>query len=82
MYGNSNLEFNFSSDWLEWFKARHEIKYYGRFGESGSVTIENIETVLLSIKTKLYQFQWNDIYNMDETSLFHCLEIDHSLAKN
>ena len=26
MYGNSNLEFNFSSGWFKRFKARHEIK--------------------------------------------------------
>ncbi|KAG8482926.1 hypothetical protein CXB51_024499 [Gossypium anomalum] len=57
MYGDANSEFNFSIGWLEQFTARHGIKSYRRFGESGSV----------------------DIYNMDETDLFYCLQADHSL---
>ncbi|KAK4858792.1 hypothetical protein QYF36_022075 [Acer negundo] len=34
MSGETNPEFNFSSGWLDRFKARHGIKSYGRFGES------------------------------------------------
>ncbi|MBA0877495.1 hypothetical protein Goshw_029134 [Gossypium schwendimanii] len=45
MYGDANSEFNFSIGWLEWFKARHGTKSYRRFGESGSVVIENIKYV-------------------------------------
>ena len=80
MYGDSNVEFKFSSGWLEQFKVRHGIKSYRRFGESGSVVMENIEATLPSIKVKLDQFQWKDIYNMNEMSLFYRLEADHSLA--
>ena len=50
------------------------------FGESGSVVMENIEAALPSIRAKLDQFHWKDIYNIDETSLFYCLEADHSLV--
>ena len=46
MYGDTNSEFNFSSGWLEQFKTRHGIKSYRRFGESGSITIENIAATL------------------------------------
>ena len=59
---------------------RHGIISYRRFGESGLVAMEKIEAALPSIKTKLDQFQWKNIYNMDKTSLFYRLEADHSLA--
>ncbi|XP_022843298.1 CENP-B homolog protein 2-like [Olea europaea var. sylvestris] len=71
MYGETNPEFSFSSGWLERFKARYGIKYYRRFGESGSVIMENIENALPGIRSKLDQFQLKDIYNMDETELFY-----------
>ncbi|MBA0624748.1 hypothetical protein Godav_010042 [Gossypium davidsonii] len=34
MYGDVNSKFNFSIGWLEWFKERHGIKSYRRFGKS------------------------------------------------
>ncbi|XP_017624694.1 CENP-B homolog protein 2-like [Gossypium arboreum] len=73
-------EFNFSIGWLEQFKARRGIKSYRIFGESGSVDLENIEDTLPQIRAKLESFDWKDIYNMDETSLFYRLQADHSLA--
>ncbi|KAK3213144.1 hypothetical protein Dsin_017850 [Dipteronia sinensis] len=80
MSGETNSEFNFSSGWLNCFKARHGIKSYWRFSESGSVVTENIGNALVGIQAKLDQLHWNDIYNMDETGLFFRLEADHSLA--
>ncbi|KAK5813182.1 hypothetical protein PVK06_028630 [Gossypium arboreum] len=64
----------------EQFKARRGIKSYRIFGESGSVDLENIEDTLPQIRAKLESFDWKDIYNMDETSLFYRLQADHSLA--
>ncbi|KAK2644905.1 hypothetical protein Ddye_020100 [Dipteronia dyeriana] len=72
--------FNFSSGWLDRFKARHGIKSYRHFGESGSVVMENIEIALPGIRAQLDQFHRKDIYNLDETELFFGLEADHSLA--
>ncbi|KAH1098281.1 hypothetical protein J1N35_015202 [Gossypium stocksii] len=80
MYGDANFEYNFSIGWLEWFKARHEIKYYKRFGESDSVVMKNIEDALPQIRVKLEIFYWKDIYNMAETNLFYHLQAYHSLA--
>ncbi|XP_074377759.1 CENP-B homolog protein 2-like [Apium graveolens] len=80
MYGETNSEFSFSSGWLERFKARCSIKSYRRFGESGSVNMEDIANTLPEIRSKLDQFNLKDIYNMDETRLFYRLEADHSLA--
>ncbi|MBA0862955.1 hypothetical protein Goshw_014835 [Gossypium schwendimanii] len=75
MYGDTNFEFNFSIVWLERFKERDEIKSYRRFGESGSVVMENIKDVLRQIRVKLENFGWKDIYNMDETCVFYRLQI-------
>ncbi|KAK0579627.1 hypothetical protein LWI29_028873 [Acer saccharum] len=80
MSSETNLEFNFSSGWLDRFKARHGIKSYQCFGESGSVVMKNIENALPGIQAKLDQFHWKGIYNMDETGLFVRSEVDHSLA--
>ncbi|MBA0755873.1 hypothetical protein Gogos_020421 [Gossypium gossypioides] len=71
MYGDANFEFNFSVGWIEWFKARHGIKSYRRFGKSGSIVMENIEDALPQIRAKLENF--DDIYNMDEIDLFYSL---------
>nr|KJB15076.1 hypothetical protein B456_002G159000 [Gossypium raimondii] len=59
MYSDSNFKLNFSIVWLEWFKARHEIKSYRRFD------------ALPQIRAKLKNFDWKDIYNMDEIDLFY-----------
>ncbi|KAK0575007.1 hypothetical protein LWI29_032539 [Acer saccharum] len=48
-HGETNPEFNFSSGWLNRFKARHCIKSYWRYGESGLVVMENIENALPGI---------------------------------
>ncbi|MFQ6628966.1 hypothetical protein Gotur_007416 [Gossypium turneri] len=61
MYDDVNSKFNFSIGWVEWFKARHGIKSYRRFGESGSVVMENIKDILPQIRVKLGNFDWKDI---------------------
>ncbi|MFQ6621718.1 hypothetical protein Gotur_001531 [Gossypium turneri] len=68
-YGDANFEFNFSIGWLERFKARLEINSYRRFGESGLIVMENIEDALPQIRAKLENFDWKDIYNMDEKDI-------------
>ncbi|MBA0754130.1 hypothetical protein Gogos_022111 [Gossypium gossypioides] len=78
-YGNANFEYNFSIGWLEQLKARHEIKFYRRFGESGSIVMENIKDALPQIRAKLENFYWKDIYNMDEIV---CKQIIHWLQSN
>ncbi|MFQ6656386.1 hypothetical protein Gotur_026508, partial [Gossypium turneri] len=65
IYGDANSEVNFSIGLLEWFKARHGIKSYRRFGESGSVVMENIEDALPQIRAKLENFDLKDIYNVE-----------------
>ncbi|MBA0650028.1 hypothetical protein Goklo_017519 [Gossypium klotzschianum] len=67
---NSNVKRHKSAKYPELEKARHVIKSYRRFGESGSVVMENIEYALPQIKVILENFDWKDIYNMDETDYF------------
>ncbi|KAM3319815.1 hypothetical protein P3S67_007015 [Capsicum chacoense] len=80
MYPIDTPDFHFSQGWLERFKSRHGIKQYLRFGESGSVNMEAMESNLQSIREKLDQFAKKDVFNMDETGLFFRLQPDHSLA--
>ncbi|KAM3304556.1 hypothetical protein P3S67_011422 [Capsicum chacoense] len=65
---------------MQVFKSSHGIKQYRRFGESGSVNMEAMESNLQSIREKLDQFAKKDVFNMDETGLFFRLQPDHSLA--
>lgn len=67
MFPTYPLYINFSQGWLERFKSRHGIKSYRRFGESGSVDMENLESNLQTIREKLDQFSMKNIFNMDET---------------
>jgi hypothetical protein len=57
--------FEFSNKWLEAFKARHRIRSFRRFGESGSVDVDVIENERPKIREVLDKFKWHDIYNMD-----------------
>ncbi len=73
-------KFEFSSGWLAKFKQQHQIRSHCRFGESGAVDMEIIEESLPCIRTILDQYALADIYNMDETGLFYCMQADNSFA--
>ncbi|XP_074373781.1 CENP-B homolog protein 2-like [Apium graveolens] len=75
LYPEAN-SFECSNGWLEKFKQRHAIKSFRRFGESGSVDMEKIESILPSIREELDKWAWKDIYNMDETGLFYRMQAD------
>jgi hypothetical protein len=67
--------FEFSNGWLEAFKNRRNIKSYRRFGESRSANMVVIEESLPQIRLTLDQYEWRDIYNMDETGLFYIMQV-------
>ncbi len=67
--------FEFSNGWLEAFKNRPSIKPYCRFRESGSANMAVIEESLPQIRLTLDQYEWRDIYNMDETGLFYKMQV-------
>jgi hypothetical protein len=73
-------KFEFSSGWLAKFKQRHQIRSHRLFGESGVADTEIIEESVPRIRTILDQYAFADIYNMDETRLFYCMQVDNSLA--
>jgi len=73
-------KFEFLSGWLAKFKQRHQIWSHRRFGESGASDTEIIEESLPRIHTIMDQYALADIYNMDETRLFYCMQADNSLA--
>jgi len=72
--------FLFSEGWLSRFKTRYGISSFKQHGESGSVDMEQLEKALPEIREKLSQYEWRDIYNMDETGLFYRMQADRSLA--
>ncbi|CAA7037302.1 unnamed protein product [Microthlaspi erraticum] len=80
LYPQQESEHQFSQGWLEKFKLRHGIKSFRRFGESGSVDVQDMEKKLEAIREKIDKFPMKDVFNMDETGLFYRLQADHSLA--
>ncbi|KAI9178030.1 hypothetical protein LWI28_021870 [Acer negundo] len=72
--------FEFSNGWLNRFKSRHGIKSFRRFGEIGTVDTRAVEEAIPNLFGILDQYEWKDIYNMDETGLFYRLQADNSLA--
>ena len=67
--------FEFSNGWLDRFKARYGIKSYRRFGESGSVDTAVIAQARPLLCELLDQYDWKDIYNMDEAGLFYRMQV-------
>ncbi|XP_039689508.1 CENP-B homolog protein 2-like [Medicago truncatula] len=52
--------------WLGKFKHRHGIKSFRRFGESGSVDVQDMEQKLVSIREKIDQFSMKDVRSFDQ----------------
>jgi hypothetical protein len=67
--------FKFSNGWLEAFKVRHGIKKHRRFGESGSIDMTTVAAAFSGIRQVLDAYEWRDIYNMDESGLFYCMQV-------
>ena len=57
--------FEFIYGWLSSFKARHGIRSYRRFGESGSVNMALIEKERPKIQEVLDKYALADVYNMN-----------------
>ncbi|KAL0352071.1 UNVERIFIED_CONTAM: hypothetical protein Scaly_1595800 [Sesamum calycinum] len=77
LYSQHPPEHQFSQGWLEKFKIRHGIKSFRRFGESGSVDMQNMEMKLEAIREKINQFSMKDVFNLDETGLFYSPRLDN-----
>ncbi|XP_042491031.1 CENP-B homolog protein 2-like isoform X2 [Macadamia integrifolia] len=72
--------FEFSNGWLQSFKKRHGIKLFRKRKERGSLDMVQLETELPRIHEVLDQYNWDDIYNMDQTGLFYRMQADSLLA--
>ncbi|KAL3682913.1 hypothetical protein R1sor_000935 [Riccia sorocarpa] len=74
-------EFKFSHGWLNGFKKRYGIKSFVRHGEAASVEItKEVVRKIEELKRLIFEFDPEDVYNMDETGLFFRLEPSRSLA--
>lgn len=65
--------FQFSRGWLHRFKQRHGIRQHTSHGEAASVDEAAVESGKEALCRTLRNFDRNDTYNMDETSLFYKL---------
>lgn len=59
-----------SNRWFEKFKARHNIRSYRPFGESGSVDNEIRTEAIPRLRNVQDQYQCAHIYSMDEIGFF------------
>ena len=71
----------FSNGWLYSFQMRHGFSKFRIHGESGDAEMDNIEDQLNQLKSRIQQYDPNDVYNMDETALFYNLAPDTTIAK-
>jgi hypothetical protein len=69
----------FSVDWLQKFKNRHNIRDYKRHGELGSVP-ETSEDEMKGLRTIAGEYPDEDIYNMDEAALYWRMTLSHGLS--
>ena len=70
----------FSNGWLDAFKAHHFISFRIRHGEAASVDKETVEEELRDLRIKLAPYDQDDVYNMDEASLYWKMNPNGTLA--
>ena len=63
--------FCYSKGWIACFKIRNEIKAFRAQGEAASACVEGVATGRQEIRTVLEGVDPDDIYNIDETSLYY-----------
>ena len=73
-------KFKASNGWLHNFKKRHAFKQFRIHGESGDAQMTGIEEPMQIIRAKISSYDYDDIYNMDETGLFYNLAPDATIA--
>ncbi|KXN64541.1 DDE-domain-containing protein, partial [Conidiobolus coronatus NRRL 28638] len=66
-----DYEFKASTGWFQKFKKRFGIYRFRYHGESGSITDEMVQQELPKINSITRQYKLDDIYNMDESSLYY-----------
>ena len=71
-----------SPGWLMKFKKRYHISRHAVAGESGGISEIDIQNERQRLKELTSKFDWNDIYNADETALFYKLEPNKTLASS
>ncbi|KAL3692835.1 hypothetical protein R1sor_006486 [Riccia sorocarpa] len=77
----STKEFKFSNGWLQGFKSKHGITVHVRHGEGASAEItEDVLDRIEALKAIISGYDPEDVFNMDETSLFYQLELNRTLA--
>ena len=72
--------FRCSNGWLAKFKSRYNIKSFKIHGESGDVDRSELVKQRKALKKITNNYKLEDIYNMDETSLFYRLLPTSTLA--
>lgn len=70
----------FSIGWLDGFKARHNIKKYRQHGEAGAIDLVVVEEELQEIREAVNPYTNEDVYNIDESSLFWKMTPDGTLG--
>ncbi|KAL3687741.1 hypothetical protein R1sor_014050 [Riccia sorocarpa] len=74
-------EFRFSNGWLQDFKTRNGIAEYVRHGEGASAEItDDVLNRIEGLKALISRYDHDDVFNMDETSLFFQLEPNRTLT--
>ncbi len=76
----SDLEFSYSSGWLEKFKSRYNIRNYEKQGEAVSVDMSVVAGGKKVIDEKIKKCSLDDIFNFDETALFYHFQPNQTLA--
>ncbi|GES89798.1 CENP-B homolog protein 2-like [Rhizophagus clarus] len=73
-------ELVFSNGWLEKFKKRNNIQRYRAHRKAGSALLESFAEERMKLRRLLGQFTLDQIYNIDETSLFYQMPPNQTLS--
>jgi Tc5 transposase DNA-binding domain len=80
MMGIPAESFKASNGWLANFKTRNGLKQHRIHGQSGDAQMTGIEERMQILQTKISGYNYDDVYNMDETGLFYNFAPDKTIA--
>jgi Tc5 transposase DNA-binding domain len=69
--GISNTNLMFSNGWLDSFQHRNGFKCWKLHGKSRDAEMEGINKQMTIIRSKIIEYDHDDVYNIDETGLVY-----------
>ncbi|CEG45541.1 DNA-binding centromere protein B (CENP-B) [Plasmopara halstedii] len=79
--GLRNNASKYSNGWLQRFEERNKSRRICIHGESGAADQAVVDAVLPALLAVIARYELKDVFNMDETGLFHSMVPENTIVK-